>query len=574
MLEVKQFPVDMSQFEVDTKEPTRCFLSGLFQEDVEVNGVARKFYTYLAPNLVYNRPCLVIAPPANVPVAQYLTEGFWLRFAEQHNLFLHILAPEGEAWDLNGADADYMNKVYIKIQSRSYYVTMQDNIYAVGVGDGATVAQQAVMKMSSDWSGLASFGDLASQAMLGAEATQEAYNAGKTELSVSAAKAQVPVWLAWQSRSEDNVNVLAYWQKQNNVGGEVFSNRWADEIYFPATVCKKSQLNEEMISQVRVTNNYSGVLDESFFIAVWDYLSKACRHRGFGKKMLRNRIDPDAYGAQLYTMQWGGFTRRWYEYVPQSVQESGKSAPLVFCMHGRGGTAESFFSLSGMSRVAEERGFIVVFPEAGVYQQRPGGVRNILLWSGSYKGERTDDVGFILNILEEVKSRYAIDPARVYACGQSSGGMMASELALRAPQVFAAVSPWSAIKDPDHDVPLPTAINPAVPYLFLMGESDWLCVDRKNGQLEYHVTPDIAAFLKNLMKLYHLNETPLRYTCGEISYYVYQNPKRVPMLVVGTVKEMSHANYPRESWIAYDTFLSKFTKTENQTLLYMGEPVE
>ena len=110
-----------------------------------------------------------------------------------------------------------------------------------------------------------------------------------------------------------------------------------------------------------------------------------------------------------------------------------------------------------------------------------------------------------------------------------------------------------------------------IPYHF--GDSDWLCVDREHGELEYHAAHDIAAFLKHLMKLYQLDENPRRYTCGEISYYVYLNAKRVPMLTVGTVKGMSHANYPRESWIAYDEFLSKFSKLTDGTLLYMGEEI-
>ncbi len=148
---------------------------------------------------------------------------------------------------------------------------------------------------------------------------------------------------------------------------------------------------------------------------------------------------------------------------------------------------------------------------------------------------------------------------------------MTSQLALRAPDVFAAVSPWSAIVDPDHELVLPEKIDPAVPYMFLFGDSDWLCVDREHGELEYRVAHDIAAFLKNLMTLYQLDEEPRRYTVGEISWYVYLNKKRVPMLTVGTVKGMSHANYPRESWIAYDEFLSKFSRTADGTLLYMGE---
>ena len=198
-------------------------------------------------------------------------------------------------------------------------------------------------------------------------------------------------------------------------------------------------------------------------------------------------------------------------------------------------------------------------------------MRNILLWEGNYKGKKIDDVAFILAMIEDVKKRYPVDETRIYACGQSSGGMMSSELALKAPGVFAAVAPWSAIKDPDHAVPLPEKIEPAVPYLFLFGENDWLCVDKENGKMEYKVAEDIAEFLQNLIRIYDLEETPGKYQCGEITYYVYRNKKKTPMLTVGTVRDMSHANYPWESWTSYDGFLSKFSKKPDGTLLYMGK---
>jgi hypothetical protein len=263
--------------------------------------------------------------------------------------------------------------------------------------------------MSSEWSGLASFGELDAHAMLNAEALQGAQNTGKTELSINAAKVQVPVWMGWKENTDDNADVCAYWKKQNDADTERFANALADEIYFPSTVCKSSQINEEKISQVRVTNGYTGPMTRELADAVWAFLSKACRHRGYGHKMLRNRIDPDAYGFEKHTMEHQGFTRLWYEYVPESVKKSGAKAPLVLCMHGRGGSAESFLSLSGISRVAEERNFIAVIPESGVYQQRPGSVRNTLLWNGEYKGEKIDDVAFLLKVVEDVKTRRAID---------------------------------------------------------------------------------------------------------------------------------------------------------------------
>lgn len=572
MLELKTFPQDMGVLEVDHNEPRKCLVNGLFEESVEVNGKIRTFYTYITKGLVYNQPCVVVAAPDNESVLDYLEHSHWLDFADRHHVFLHVLKSEDEGWNFDGTDADYMNRVYIQINGRHGYVTMQDNIYAFGVARGATVAQQAVMKMSSEWSGLATFGELDGKVTINDSVSAGAHNTGKTELVISASKVPVPVWMAWKSKEGANEASFIYWMKNNGCTDECFANKWADEIHFPSNVCLKSQINEENIAQVRVTNGYDGKMDSAFLDAVWNYLSQACRHRGFGTKQLRLRINPETYGFTCHTMELDGWTRLWYEYVPERVAKSGKRVPLVVCMHGRGGSAESFISLSGMSRVAEERDFIVVFPEACVSQQKPGSLKNLLLWEGSYKDEKIDDVKFILSIIEDVKLRCAIDDSRIYACGQSSGGMMTSKLAQRAPDVFAAVAPWSALVSPDEDLCLPEKIEPAVPFFFLFGEKDWLCTDSEHGELEYHAAHDIAAFLRNLMKIYSLDEKPLKYTCGEISYYVYLNSKKVPMLTVGTVRDMSHANYPGESWISYDQFMSRFSKVDGK-LLYMGESV-
>lgn len=570
MIEVKNFPENMGEIDIDPSNTKRCLVSGLFKEETEVRGRKRVFYTYLAPDLEYNSPCLVIAPPDGENIEEFIEKGFWKKFAQREKVFLHFLLPEAK-WNYDGSDADYMNKVYIQIQARKYYVTMQDNIYAFGIGTGATIAQQAVMKMTSEWSGMATFGDMHSSAMLNAEAVQESENMGKVELSVSAAKAQLPVWMFWTENAGENEKICRYWKIQNETTDEKFSNETADEIYFPVTICKNSSINEEKISQVRVTNGYPGEVTEELFIKVWDFIKKARRHRCYGNKALRYFKDPEEYGAKLRTMELQGYTRLWYEYVPKRVAKSSRPVPLVVNMHGRGGNAGSFMDLSQMNCVAEDRDFIVLFPEASVYQQRPDGVRNVLLWNGTYKGEHIDDVAFILAMIDDVKKRYPIDSSRIYACGQSSGGMMSSELALKAPEVFAAVAPWSAIKDPDHMVPLPEKIDPAVPYLFLFGENDWLCVDKENGKMEFQVTEDIADFLQNLIHIYKLEEQPGVYQCGEITYYVYRNKKQTPMLTVGTVRDMSHANYPWESWITYDGFLSRFSKSSDGTLFYMGK---
>ena len=131
----------------------------------------------------------------------------------------------------------------------------------------------------------------------------------------------------------------------------------------------------------------------------------------------------------------------------------------------------------------------------------------------------------------------------------------------------------SALIDPEHEVPQPEAIDPAVPYLFLFGENDWLVAGKDGGELEFGCNADITKFVRRMMELYHLNPKPMEYSSGEIHFYVYCNAQKVPMLTVGKVANMSHAIYPRECWIMYDEFMSKFSRQEDGTLLYMGETV-
>ena len=94
------------------------------------------------------------------------------------------------------ADADFMNAVYVEAQARDYYVTMQDNFYACGIGDGADVAQQAACRMSSEWSGLMTMGDLKTdlgEITLNKEAAGMGANG---ELQIAAERAQLPSgWL-------------------------------------------------------------------------------------------------------------------------------------------------------------------------------------------------------------------------------------------------------------------------------------------------------------------------------------------------------------------------------------------
>ena len=465
---IQNFPAVMADLEMDFKHPNRALVEGLFQEYVKVGDSKRGFVTYLPPEHEYCSPCLLTAIPSGAEPGAFMDASGLAGFAAAHHVSVHLMYPENGSW--TAADADYINAVYKGVQARDYYITMQDNLYLLGIGDAAYPAQLAAKKMASDWSGLITIGDLTGDITAGSAASHGAEDQGVLELKVEGGQAQLPVWMTVSADTPANRNAVDYWKAQNKVTGEVLSGGGADYIWAPTPVRIHSEINEEYISQVRLA-----VTDAPFAVEqlekAWAYAGQARRHRGQGRKRLRYYKDPIACGAVRRNLDVDGMTRTWYEYVPAGCTPD-KTWPVVVCMHGRGGSAETFFDLSSMHVVAEARNFIALFPEAGVYQQKkPNGLRNVLLWGAYYKDEPVNDIKFIREMIADAESRLPVDKSRIYACGQSSGGMMTDALALTCSDIFAAFAPWSGMFNAAEMNCLYPESAPKAPVCLLYGDS-------------------------------------------------------------------------------------------------------
>ena len=109
--------------------------------------------------------------------------------------------------------------------------------------------------------------------------------------------------------------------------------------------------------------------------------------------------------------------RTYLSYSPSNVVPSG-SKVFIF-MHGSGGTAEESAANSGFNSLADVQGFVMVYPQgSGSSADWNGGG-----CCGSAVTDQVDDVGFISNVISEVKNAYSTD--KVYVLGYSSGGIMA-----------------------------------------------------------------------------------------------------------------------------------------------------
>ena len=145
-------------------------------------------------------------------------------------------------------------------------------------------------------------------------------------------------------------------------------------------------------------------------------------------------------GDYVHWLQFGGL-RRYYEvHVPPQYSRKVKM-PLVLVIHGGGGNPGVMRYISRMNEVADEHGFIVIYPAGtGSYKDR------LLYWNSGpvRKDERfrnVDDVGFISAVIDDAESFFTVDAQRIYATGISNGGQMAYRLAAQLSTRIAAVAP-------------------------------------------------------------------------------------------------------------------------------------
>jgi len=153
-----------------------------------------------------------------------------------------------------------------------------------------------------------------------------------------------------------------------------------------------------------------------------------------------------AWGDRMVHVTAGGLDRQYILHVP-AAYTGGKRVPLVVVMHGFGadGTREANRN-PGWTQKADAEGFIVVFPTGSPIPPEAG--YSGTEWSagsGSIPApSAADDVGFIRTIVAAISAEQCIDPARIYATGESNGGAMAHSLACQAGDLFAAVPAMDA----------------------------------------------------------------------------------------------------------------------------------
>lgn len=129
-----------------------------------------------------------------------------------------------------------------------------------------------------------------------------------------------------------------------------------------------------------------------------------------------------------------GRMRTYHLYLPKGYNRS-QSLPLVMAFHGGYGKGKRFARNTGFNEIADQEGFVVVYPDALNMHWNDG--------RGTASPD-VDDVGFVRTLLERLIRFRNIDPSRIYATGISNGGFFTQRLACEMSDTIAAFATVSA----------------------------------------------------------------------------------------------------------------------------------
>ena len=135
------------------------------------------------------------------------------------------------------------------------------------------------------------------------------------------------------------------------------------------------------------------------------------------------------------TIEHDGLTREYNIYVPASYDGT-TNFPLLFNLHGGGGTNIAWQAASDMRPIADTADFILVYPQARPDPSDGDSFNWIPKVPGTF-----DDVPFFSSLIDTIASNYQIDQNRIYACGYSLGGDMTFELGCKLNNRIAAIAP-------------------------------------------------------------------------------------------------------------------------------------
>jgi len=126
-----------------------------------------------------------------------------------------------------------------------------------------------------------------------------------------------------------------------------------------------------------------------------------------------------------------------YIYVPNNVKTN---PAVIVALHYCTGTAQAYFQNTKYSSLADQKGFIVIYPNA----PDSGGCWDVHTNATLTHNSGGDSLG-IASMVRYTINQYKADASKIFATGTSSGAMMTEVLAGAYPDLFAAGAAFAGV---------------------------------------------------------------------------------------------------------------------------------
>ncbi|WCR11544.1 PHB depolymerase family esterase [Paracoccus stylophorae] len=147
-----------------------------------------------------------------------------------------------------------------------------------------------------------------------------------------------------------------------------------------------------------------------------------------------------AFTSGTFDSEFGA--RSYRLYVPAVARTAPDPLPLIVMLHGCGQSSLDFARGTGMNTLAEEFGFLVLYPSQARASHHYG------CWNWYRRGDQARDAGepaLLAGLTRRIIADHNVDPARVYVAGLSAGASAALVLATSYPDIFAAAGVHSGL---------------------------------------------------------------------------------------------------------------------------------
>lgn len=582
--------------EINPQEPYASLYRGLIEDFVQVGSLSRRFVTYI-PDGTRSAAAAVFVLGENQSTADtLLIDSGWRELADREKIILFLLEPlngkwnEDEEYDRASGDVSYVNAVLTKSLERIYHGTHESRYYIFGEKEGGTIAHMAAMNPAKDmsataiiWAGVATVnaGDI-SESYLRECKNDHAVNlmgAWDTENCLNLKKGDIPMPVWMIGKTEHACGILSYWREANRAY-DVKQHPGGTTEYF-RTEAVEHPFNQDKRAyrvwqspEAAVQNMTNAELADF----IWtEFLSRHLRWMGNPGGELRFHADPVRdLGMEYHMEEIDGWMREWYVHVPDSVRKNPAAAvPLVFALHGYSCSGEIYIGNSGWHQIADENGFIAVFPTA-----LPGRltVKTITTdpnnmpmpaWNFLHNMPNgPDEFSFFRTLIGKVSEKYTIDKRRIYVTGHSHGSMMTQALAFGMPEVFAAAAPCSGvILDLMYDdfLKLPEVQSDKGPlpiWMFAGNKEQWLInpvptmANATGKTLDiWHKKNALPGNAKQQFEADRSQQTEGRHDL------IYRDSHGRPMLCFTVVDNFPHATNPEMSRRIWNEFFSHWSGT-------------